>query len=270
MKRLLLTSTGFENPEFAQLFLNEAGVSANQIRVLFIPTAAIDSDAKAMLPKCRADLTENGIIPENITVYNLDRELSENEIAKYNAIYVCGGSTEYLLERMKAVNFAKMLETAFEHDLIYIGVSAGSIICGRKLSGNFGYLDKNIGVHFKSGNCGEDYINLTDKQAIWIFGDNAVILPNNKTTIDSRCGLHCTGCEYKISCGCGGCIETNDNPFHGKCPVAACCQDNGYIHCGECPDIPCELLMQYSCDPVHGDNPKGARIMQCKRWAITL
>lgn len=27
--------------------------------------------------------------------------------------------------------------------------------------------------------------------------------------VDSRCGLHCTGCEYKKTSGCGGCIETN-------------------------------------------------------------
>ena len=84
--------------------------------------------------------------------------------------------------------------------------------------------------------------------------------------VDSRCGLHCTGCEYKETCGCGGCIETNGHPFHGECPVAVCCQDKGIVHCGECPDIPCELLMQYSCDPEHGDTPRGARIEQCKRW----
>lgn len=85
--------------------------------------------------------------------------------------------------------------------------------------------------------------------------------------IDSRCGLHCTGCEFKDSCGCGGCIETSGHPFHGECPVAVCCQNRGLTHCGECPDIPCELLMQYSCDPEHGDNPCGARIEQCRRWA---
>lgn len=84
--------------------------------------------------------------------------------------------------------------------------------------------------------------------------------------IDSRCGLHCTGCEYKETCGCGGCIETNGHPFHGECPVAVCCQDKGIVHCGECADFPCELLMQYSCDPEHGDTPQGARIEQCKRW----
>ena len=67
--------------------------------------------------------------------------------------------------------------------------------------------------------------------------------------VDSRCGLHCTGCEYKETCGCGGCIETNGHPFHGECPVAVCCQNKGIVHCGGCPDIPCELLTRYSCDP---------------------
>ncbi len=89
-------------------------------------------------------------------------------------------------------------------------------------------------------------------------------------TVDSRCGLHCTGCEYKNTCGCGGCIETNGHPFHGECPVAICCQDKGITHCGECRDIPCRLLIQYSCDPEQGDTPKGSRIEQCKRWYAEL
>ena len=64
--------------------------------------------------------------------------------------------------------------------------------------------------------------------------------------IDSRCGLHCTGCEYIASCGCQGCMETQGHPFHGECPVAVCCQEKGFVHCGECPAIPCALLQQYS------------------------
>lgn len=87
-----------------------------------------------------------------------------------------------------------------------------------------------------------------------------------KNIIDSRCGLHCSDCGYKQSHGCGGCIETNGNPFHGKCPVAACCQDKGFHHCGQCPDMPCQLLTDYSCNPEHGDTPAGARIEQCKCW----
>lgn len=84
--------------------------------------------------------------------------------------------------------------------------------------------------------------------------------------IDTRCGLRCEGCEYKESTGCKGCIASNGHPFHGDCPVAKCCQDKGHLHCGQCADFPCALLEQYSCDPVHGDNPPGLRIEQLRKW----
>lgn len=85
--------------------------------------------------------------------------------------------------------------------------------------------------------------------------------------IDTRCGLRCETCAYKVPCSCGGCIATDGRPFHGECPVAMCCQDKGIVHCGLCPEFPCDLLKQYSCDPEHGDELPGARIEQCRRWA---
>ncbi len=86
--------------------------------------------------------------------------------------------------------------------------------------------------------------------------------------IDSCCGLHCTGCGWKESHGCGGCIETKGHPFHGECPVAMCCQDKGLTHCGECDIIPCHKLYAYSyLDPEHGDKPQGARVATCRKWA---
>lgn len=84
--------------------------------------------------------------------------------------------------------------------------------------------------------------------------------------IDTRCGLDCTVCEYREKMNCGGCIETMGRPFHGACPVAECCQEKGHVHCGQCAEFPCKLLKQYSCDPVHGDNPPGARIGVCRAW----
>lgn len=86
--------------------------------------------------------------------------------------------------------------------------------------------------------------------------------------IDSRCGLHCTSCEWKESHGCGGCIETMGQPFYGKCQIAICCQNKGLIHCGECNIIPCAKLYAYSyLDLEHGDKPQGARVATCRRWA---
>ena len=86
--------------------------------------------------------------------------------------------------------------------------------------------------------------------------------------IDSRCGLHCTDCQWKTSHGCGGCIETGGQPFHGTCPVAQCSIKKGLHHCGECALMPCETLYAYSyLDPEHGDNPPGARVQVCRAWA---
>ncbi len=85
---------------------------------------------------------------------------------------------------------------------------------------------------------------------------------------DSRCGLCCAECGWKENCGCGGCIETNGKPFHGECPIAQCCQRKGLTHCGECDELPCKKLYAYSyLDPENGDNPPGARVKQCRRWA---
>jgi len=119
-------------------------------------------------------------------------------------------------------------------------------------------------------------------------------MSDNVLIAQSRCGLICCDCAFKESHGCGGCIETNGHPFHGECPVAVCCQDKGHTHCGECENLPepcsdpdckkvdangfyecvgcektsCGQLHTYSYkDPDHGDNPPGARVEVCKKWA---
>lgn len=83
--------------------------------------------------------------------------------------------------------------------------------------------------------------------------------------ITTYCGLECGNCEFKETKGCGGCIATCGNPFHGKCELAECAVSRGVEFCGRCPDFPCELLNSYSCDPVHGDKPAGARIENIRR-----
>ncbi|SHO45524.1 Type 1 glutamine amidotransferase-like domain-containing protein [Anaerocolumna xylanovorans] len=86
--------------------------------------------------------------------------------------------------------------------------------------------------------------------------------------IDSRCGLHCTNCSWKETHGCMGCIESMGNPFHGECSIAVCCQNKGLMHCGECSNIPCSKLYQYSyLDKEHGDKPQGERVTVCRKWA---
>lgn len=82
--------------------------------------------------------------------------------------------------------------------------------------------------------------------------------------IESRCGLRCGQCEYHDSVPCPGCTQIA-KPFWGEnCPVKACCEERGHVHCGECGEFSCALLHQFAYDEKQGDN--GARIEQCKRW----
>jgi general stress protein 26 len=125
--------------------------------------------------------------------------------------------------------------------------------------------------HFPGGETDPNYcvIRFTSKHAsLWIDGESAEFTMDELLTVQSRCGLLCKWCTYREPCHCGGCVETNGNPFHGECPVAKCCQSKGYSHCGECKHMPCGLLRDYSCgDSEHCDSPKGARIEVCKAWA---
>ena len=123
--------------------------------------------------------------------------------------------------------------------------------------------------HFPGGETDPNYcvIKFTAQRAsLWVDNESAEFTIDALLTVQSRCGLLCNDCTYREPCHCGGCIETNGHPFHGECPVAQCSISKNIGHCGECPDIPCELLTQYSCDAEHGDTPHGARITQCKQW----
>ena len=61
---------------------------SNEIKALFIPTAATFEDAKAVLPKCKGDLLNAGILEENITTYDLDRRLTYEELSKLQIVHI--------------------------------------------------------------------------------------------------------------------------------------------------------------------------------------
>ncbi len=88
--------------------------------------------------------------------------------------------------------------------------------------------------------------------------------------ITSRCGLLCEECDWKKKGVCNGCISSGGKPFHlpndAICSIVSCCKEKDVRHCGECEKIPCEMLNYFSNDSTNGDNPKGKRILQCKKW----
>lgn len=203
MKRILLTSTGFGNQHFSSLFLDKIGKEAALTKVIFVPTAATDDDAKEMLPSCYQDLTNVGILPENIFVYELRhlmsqrhnktpkagqdnisqlfRLLSREEMGEYDAIYFCGGDPAYLLNEVNRTGFNEVLKSAVENELFYIGTSAGAIIAAGNLPNSLGFIDNHLYVHCGKGSpCGKlpvaQAVQLTNQQAVWIEGDNYEVI----------------------------------------------------------------------------------------------
>ena len=63
--RVLLTSAGLETEEIQDYFVELLDKDVASVKALFIPVAAIDADAIAVLPKCMNDLLKCGIPDKN-------------------------------------------------------------------------------------------------------------------------------------------------------------------------------------------------------------
>lgn len=181
MKKILLTSAGFENSVIKDKFMELVEKDSQEIRALFITTAAIEPDAILVLPKCLYDLLNCGIPMENITVYDMHRLIDISDLEKYDVVYVCGGKTSYLVDRINEVGFKENIHQYIEKGGIYIGVSAGSIAAAGNYSLGLNFIKNKINVHCENGSSNGKIlnlndINLTNNQAILITNEESIII----------------------------------------------------------------------------------------------
>ena len=183
--RVLLTSAGLETEEIQNYFVGMTGKDMSLVKALFIPTAAINAGAIAVLPKCMNDLLKCGIQDKNIKVHDLHIGMETEELQQYDVVYLCGGDTNYLLERVNATGFNKPLMEYIQADGLVIGVSAGSLIFCNNLSGNLGLIDTKLAVHCAEGDKAgkvaypvKDSIRLTNTSALAVraFPDGLEII----------------------------------------------------------------------------------------------
>lgn len=149
--RVMLTSCGLETKQIETAFVTMLKKKPEEASALFIPTAAIDAGAIAVLPKCMNDLLKVGIPGNSITVFDLHRSMTLEELAQYDVVYLCGGRTPYLLERINDTGFSRVLMQFIANDGFVIGVSAGSLIFAGNLPENLGLLDTSLSVHCCQG-----------------------------------------------------------------------------------------------------------------------
>ena len=149
--RVLLTSAGLETEEIKDYFVDMIGKDMSSVKALFIPTAAIDADAIGVLPKCMNDLLKCGIQNKNIKVYDLHIGMDVDELRQYVVVYLWGGNTAYLLDRINSTGFNTTLMEYIQDNGLVIGVSAGSLIFSNNLPGNLGLIDTKLDVHCAEG-----------------------------------------------------------------------------------------------------------------------
>lgn len=175
--RVLLSSAGLENETIQSFFMTLVGKDMAKVRALFIPTAAINPGAIAVLPKCMNDLLKCGIPEENITVFDLHRNMGLEELKKYDLVYLTGGSTAYLLERINETGFRESLLSYIRENGLVLGVSAGSIIFAENLPNNLGLLQAKLDVHCQTGEkpgvlARKPHIRLTNDCTLFLDGES--------------------------------------------------------------------------------------------------
>lgn len=184
MKRIMLTSTGFDNPNLQRLFITHIYKPIDKVKALFIPTAAIDQESIDILPACRKDLTDAGVLNKNIVTYDLDKKMSVKELNEYDVLYMCGGDDIYLMNRIILIDMRDNLIRSVNNGLFYIGVSAGSTICCTGVIENgLDFIPNYLEPH-STRNITPDgplppknkRINLSDNQAVWITDTETIIL----------------------------------------------------------------------------------------------
>ena len=183
MKKILLTSAGFDNKNIEKVFVENVGKPTGTVKVLFIPTAANDDESKEMVPLCHEEIVNAGVLADNIVTYDLDRQMDIGELGDYDAVYFCGGCEKHLMNKINEAGFGEVLMKAVENGLFFIGVSAGSMIASSSVENNLGVISNPLEPHCEEDitPCGKlpennQQINLSDNQAVWIYGDNDAVI----------------------------------------------------------------------------------------------
>ncbi|MFR8003818.1 MAG: Type 1 glutamine amidotransferase-like domain-containing protein [Hydrogeniiclostridium sp.] len=195
MKKLLLTSGGLTD-NLKELFWKTINKAPSDTKILFIPSAATESDgAREGISMCIYKLMEMGIRSQNIFTYNLKfllskgyrrtystevshlpkefRLLTAEELKEFDAVICGSGNAALLVEELNRTGFDTILQQAVKEGLLYIGISAGSMAAAGNFAAGLHFIENPLTVHCEQGTtCGEikgdGHIRLTDEQAIWI------------------------------------------------------------------------------------------------------
>ncbi len=194
-RNLFLTSSGLSD-DMKKRFFDIIGKSPEEVKILYIPTAGIETDgAREGFAVCFHELSSMGIRYENILVYNLELILSKGyqrtyssfvaapymitrlltieELHSFDAVVVSGGDAAVLCREMVRTGFDRAIEKAINDGLVYVGISAGSMYAAGNFDDGLHIISNPIIPHWNGAkitelsNC-RDTIRLADGQAVYV------------------------------------------------------------------------------------------------------
>lgn len=134
MKKLLLTSSASATLDMVKSLLPKP---ASELKAAFIPTASnlcSESDMGFVYAD-RAKLVAMGFDVIDIDLKEIGRQTLEEKLANIDLVLVDGGNTFYLLDQARKSGFDEIIKKRIEQGLIYVGSSAGSILCCPTIEG---------------------------------------------------------------------------------------------------------------------------------------
>ena len=203
MRTLFLSSSGL-NESTTRVFWECIKKEPANTKAIFVPSAAVGNDsAREGIAVCVERLINMGISLKNIFIYDLSlllsagyertysnylqdipvqfRLMSVAELNQYDIIIFCGGNASTLLNEVNRTGFSDPLKQAIENGLIYLGISAGSMIAAGNFADGLGYVTNPLIPHAKRGiPCGEvpkdGLVELVDGQVVLIKGERKEII----------------------------------------------------------------------------------------------
>jgi dipeptidase E len=141
-KMLLLTSSGMQGSKEEIMAILQKPVE--DTRIAHIITASKNELDTSYVQREKTALVEAGFNVADVDIGGKNSNQLLRILGDADIVYVQGGNTFYLLKQMQRCNFKKVMKKLFKKGVIYIGVSAGSIVAGKNIETAGWYGDQNL------------------------------------------------------------------------------------------------------------------------------
>ncbi|MBL7045238.1 MAG: Type 1 glutamine amidotransferase-like domain-containing protein, partial [Parcubacteria group bacterium] len=130
--KLLLTSSGLTNQSIAQALLDLVELPAEEIKLIFIPTAAnVEKGDKGWLVEDLLNLKKQGYESVDIVdIASVPKEELQTPLEASNVICFGGGNQQYLAKVLRESGVGELLPELLK-TRTYVGISAGSMVAGQ-------------------------------------------------------------------------------------------------------------------------------------------